>query len=249
VRVSVLDWFLISSLPSQDNDSIRHITAADVDDQADYQFERPVGVLANRRQGLPLAISADIPARLRVVNTRSSGRIYPKFWSRSGWRHPAATPAQSPLEGLFSASVLRFDLSSEGLGYYFSAQQKCQCEFVPIVCCFCGPENVGVIPLGAAQLHHKRRARLCKLRNEGRKKGLVASGPFNGPQAQTILHPMSNRPLYRRHRAQQTISDDDFHHCPHSSELWKLSRGRGWVFLPRDCCRRIPSDVRMCNTS
>jgi hypothetical protein len=69
-------------------------------------------------------------------------------------------------------SALRLDFGSEGLRYYFPVPHNKGVggEFVRIVCCFCGPENVGVIPLNASQLHRKRGARLCKLRNEGLKK-------------------------------------------------------------------------------
>jgi hypothetical protein len=71
-------------------------------------------------------------------------------------------------------SALRFNLSSEGLGYYLPVpHNKCVgSEFVRIVCCFCGPENIGVITLNASLLHRKRGTRLSKLRNESLKEGL-----------------------------------------------------------------------------
>ena len=82
-------------------------------------------------------------------------------------------------------------------------------EFVRIVGCFRGPENEGVIPLNAAQLHGKRGARLCKLRYKSLKRGLIASGPFKGPLGANSMHPIRSLPLRRRRRSQQTISDDD----------------------------------------
>ena len=71
-------------------------------------------------------------------------------------------------------SVLRFDLGSEGLGYYLPVphNKRVGSEFVRIVCCFCSPENIRVITLNASLLHRERGARLCKLRNEGLKEGL-----------------------------------------------------------------------------
>ena len=91
--------------------------------------------------------------------------------------HPAVSSARSPLAG---CSVLRLDLGSKGLGYYLSVpHDKCVCgEFVPVDCCFCGPENVGVLPLNATQLHGKRRARHCKLRNQRLRKKLDRVPPF-----------------------------------------------------------------------
>src|SRR5215831_20920277 len=71
-------------------------------------------------------------------------------------------------------SVLRFNLSSEGLSYYFFVphNEGVSREFVQIVCCFRGPENVGVITVDGSVLHCKRGARLSKLRNECLKNGL-----------------------------------------------------------------------------
>ena len=79
-----------------------------------------------------------------------------------------------------ACSVLRFDLSSERLGYYLSVlhNKRISSEFVRIVCCLCGPENVGVIPINGAQLHRKRGARLRKLRKEGFKKGFNCGWTF-----------------------------------------------------------------------
>ena len=49
--------------------------------------------------------------------------------------------------------MLRFDLSTEGLVYYFPVphNKSFGSEVTPILCCFRGPENVGVIPLNGAQ--------------------------------------------------------------------------------------------------
>ena len=71
-------------------------------------------------------------------------------------------------------SALRFDLGSEGLRDDSPVpHNKCVGrKFVRIVCCFCGPENIGVITFNASLLHRKRGARLCKLRNEQLERGV-----------------------------------------------------------------------------
>jgi hypothetical protein len=59
------------------------------------------------------------------------------------------------------------------LGYDFPVphNKRVGSEFVGIVSCFRGPENIGVVTLNASLLHRKRRARLAELRNQGLKEG------------------------------------------------------------------------------
>jgi hypothetical protein len=120
--------------------------------------------------------------------------------------------AQTTLTTPSDCSVLRCDFSGKGLSYYFPVPHK-KCvgsEFVRIVCCFCGPENVSVVPDNGSYLHGKGRAWLSELRNEGLKKGLNRFWTLQARPAQTTLRPTSNRTLHPRHRSQQMISDG----CP-----------------------------------
>jgi hypothetical protein len=61
--------------------------------------------------------------------------------------------------------VLRLDLGSKRLGYYFSVpyNKRVGSEFVRVVRGFCGPENVGVITVNRSLPYRKRGSRLSKL--------------------------------------------------------------------------------------
>ena len=78
--------------------------------------------------------------------------------------------ALGPTDG----SSLRSDLGSERLRDYLPVPyNKCVCsELVRIVRCFGRPDNIAVIAVNRSMLHRERGARLCKLRNKGRKEGL-----------------------------------------------------------------------------
>ncbi|MFN0169179.1 MAG: hypothetical protein ACKV22_22375 [Bryobacteraceae bacterium] len=70
------------------------------------------------------------------------------------------TRGVSWLKPFTSGSSLRFDLGGEGLGYDFPVphNKRIGREFVRVICCFAGPQNIGVITLNRSLLHRKRGA-------------------------------------------------------------------------------------------